>query len=159
MTAHCTLDLLGPVTIRGAANEVRLTRQMEIGVLAVLALHAGSAVKAQTLIDVLWPDDPPRSAAKTLQGYVKRVRGLLAQSGVGITHVPPAGYVLDIRPGQVDAMCFEAIAAEARTCDDDGIRVRQLDGALKLWHGDPFGGCALDGLQPHREWLLRLRSG
>ena len=159
MTADGTLELLGPVTIRGGAHEVRLTRQMEIGVLAMLALHAGNAVKAQTLINVLWPDDPPPTATKTLQGYIKRVRGLLAQSGIGITHTTPAGYVLEISPGQVDALCFEAIAAEARTCDDDAIRVRQLDSALKLWRGDPFGGCALDGLQPHRAWLLRLRSG
>lgn len=153
------IDLLGPVRIRGGAAPQTLTRRQEIGVLALLALHAGSAVPAASLIDLLWPDDPPRTATKTLQGYVKRVRGLLADSGIGLTHNGPAGYVLDLPPAQVDVVRFESLVASARTGHDDDDRVRRLDTALAVWRGAPFGGCDLDGLRPFREWLERLRSG
>jgi DNA-binding SARP family transcriptional activator/tetratricopeptide (TPR) repeat protein len=152
------IDLLGPVRIRGAAEPQTLTRRQEIGVLGMLALHAGSAVPAASLIDLLWPDDPPRTATKTLQGYVKRVRGLLADSGIGLTHTGPAGYVLDLAPAQVDAVQFESLVAAARTRADED-RVQRLDAALALWRGEPFAGCDLDGLRPFREWLERLRSG
>ena len=154
------IDLLGPVRIRNAAGELQtLTRRQEIGVLAQLALHPGSPVPASSLIDLLWPDDPPRTATKTLQGYVKRVRGLLADGGIGLTYTAPAGYVLDLAPAHIDAMQFESLVAAARTGHDDDDRVRQLDTALALWRGEPFAGCDLEGLRPFRAWLERLRSG
>ncbi len=80
------IDLLGPVRIRGAGGPVTLTRRQEIAVLGLLALHAGTAVRTTALIDLLWPDDPPRTATKTLQGYVKRVRQPLGESGIALTH-------------------------------------------------------------------------
>ena len=131
---------------------------MEIAVLAVLALNAGTPVSGSSLINILWSQDPPRTAGKTLQGYVKRVRGHVASHGIELTHAAPAGYVLKVEPSQVDATEFESIVAAARTGDDDELRLRRLDDALRLWRGDPFAGCDLDGLQAHREWLLRLRN-
>lgn len=153
------VDLLGPIRVHGDGEPQTLTRRQEIGVLALLALHAGSSVPAARLIDLLWPDDPPRTATKTLQGYVKRVRGLLAGSRIGLTHSGPAGYVLDLPPARVDAVRFESLVAAARTGHDDADRVLRLDAALALWRGEPFGGCELDGLRPFRKWLEQLRSG
>ncbi|HEY5820514.1 MAG TPA: BTAD domain-containing putative transcriptional regulator [Propionibacteriaceae bacterium] len=153
------VDVLGPVTVRGAGGIVALTRSMEIGVLSILALHAGSPVGGGSLIDVLWPDDPPRTASKTLQGYVKRVRSMVAVNGIELTYAGPAGYVLQLPPEQVDATTFEALVSHARTADDDRQRLSRFDEALALWRGEPFAGCDLEGLRPHREWLNRLRSG
>ncbi|MFG1609669.1 BTAD domain-containing putative transcriptional regulator [Actinoplanes sp. NPDC049265] len=154
-----SVDVLGPVRIRGGGTTDPLTRSMEIGVLSVLALNAGSAVSGHSLISVLWPRDPPRTAGKTLQGYVKRVRALVAAHGVELTYAGPAGYVLRLAPDQVDAIRFESMITHARAGDDDARRLRELDQALALWRGDPFAGCELDGLAPYREWLLGLRSG
>ncbi|MCU1502375.1 MAG: transcriptional regulator, family [Ilumatobacteraceae bacterium] len=153
------IDLLGPVLIRGSDGVVEVTRRMEIGVLSVLALQAGSPVGVGSLIDVLWPDGPPRTATKTLQGYVKRVRSLLGAGGAELTHTGSAGYSLEIAPDQIDAIRFESTIADARTHDDDAVRVRRLDEALAQWRGAPFAGCDIDGLQPYRERLVRLRSG
>lgn len=153
------VDLLGPVRIQGPDEPQILTRRMEIGVLGMLALHAGTPVTGSNLIDLLWPQDPPRTAAKTLQGYVKRVRGLLAGARVELSYVGPAGYLLALAPEQVDALRFESLVAAARTCPDDSLRVQQLDEALALWRGEPFAGCDLEGLGPFRQWLERLRSG
>jgi DNA-binding SARP family transcriptional activator len=132
---------------------------MEIGVLGMLALHAGSPVTPTSLVDLLWPNDPPRTAAKTLQGYVKRVRGLLAGSRIDLAYTGPAGYRLGLAPGQVDAIGFESLVASARTSNDDSVRLERLDAALSLWRGEPFAGCDLEGLGPFRQWLERLRSG
>ena len=153
------IDLLGPVRIRGAGGVQTLTRRMEIGVLGMLALHAGSPVTPTSLVDLLWPNDPPRTAAKTLQGYVKRVRGLLAGSRIDLAYTGPAGYRLGLAPGQVDAIGFESLVASARTSNDDSVRLERLDAALSLWRGEPFAGCDLEGLGPFRQWLERLRSG
>ncbi len=131
---------------------------MEIGVLATLALSAGTPVAASGLVDVLWPQEPPRTAGKTLQGYVKRVRGILAGHGIELTHVG-TGYQLMLTADRIDALQFESLVALARTSDDDRVRLRRLDDALALWRGEPFAGCDLDGLRPHRDWLSRLRSG
>ncbi|HYI54488.1 MAG TPA: BTAD domain-containing putative transcriptional regulator [Microlunatus sp.] len=153
------VDVLGPVIVRGAGGIVPLTRSMEIAVLSLLALRAGSPVSGDSLIDLLWPDDPPRTAGKTLQGYVKRVRSMVAVNGIDLSHAGPAGYVLALEPDGVDALQFEALVAHARTSTDDALRVRRLDEALALWRGEPFSGCDFEGLRPRREWLQRLMSG
>jgi DNA-binding SARP family transcriptional activator/tetratricopeptide (TPR) repeat protein len=150
------VDVLGPVLVRGAGDIVPVTRSMEIGVLGLLALNAGSPVSSGSLIDMLWPEDPPRTAGKTLQGYVKRVRGMVAVNGLELTHGGPSGYVLKVAPNQVDAIQFESLVAHARTSADDAARLRRIDDALAVWRGEPFAGCELAGIQPHREWLLRL---
>ena len=51
---------------------------MERCLVAALAVHRGEAVSAESLVDALWGDDPPRTAAKTLQNYVLRVRRAMA---------------------------------------------------------------------------------
>lgn len=153
------VDVLGPVIVRGAGGIVPLTRSMEIAVLSLLALRAGSPVGGDSLIDLLWPDDPPRTAGKTLQGYVKRVRSMVAVNGIELSHAGPAGYVLALEPDRVDALQFEALVADARTSTDDTLRLHRLDDALALWRGEPFAGCDFEGLRPRREWLQRLLSG
>ena len=153
------VDVLGPVIVRGAGGIVPLTRSMEIAVLSLLALRAGSPVSGDSLVDLLWPDDPPRTAGKTLQGYVKRVRSMVAVNGIDLSHAGPAGYVLALAPDRVDALQFEALVAHARTITDDAVRVARLDEALALWRGEPFAGCDFDGLRPRREWLQNLLSG
>jgi len=153
------VDVLGPVIVRGAGGIVPLTRSMEIAVLSLLALRAGSPVSGDSLVDLLWPDEPPRTAGKTLQGYVKRVRSMVAVNGIDLSHAGPAGYVLALAPDRVDALQFEALVAHARTSTDDELRVRRLDEALALWRGEPFAGCDFEGLRPRREWLQSLLSG
>ena len=65
------IGILGPIELRGP---VYLGGAMERCLLAALAVRCGEAVSAESLVDALWADDPPRTAAKTLQNYVLRVR-------------------------------------------------------------------------------------
>jgi DNA-binding SARP family transcriptional activator len=46
-------------------------------VLAILILHRGQLVSAERLAYEPWGERPPATAAKTLQGYISRLRKTL----------------------------------------------------------------------------------
>src|SRR5262245_2688116 len=68
-------------------------------VLAALALSPGAAVPVPRLIEVVWGQVPPRTAGKTLQSYVTRLRKGLGPDAIVRTG---AAYRLDIDPEGVD---------------------------------------------------------
>ena len=77
------VGLLGPLRVVGDDGvEVRVAAPKERAVLAVLGLRAPAVVSAGELIDALWGEDPPRSAAKTLQNYVSSLRRLLPAGAI-----------------------------------------------------------------------------
>jgi DNA-binding SARP family transcriptional activator len=118
-------------------------------VLALLLLHANEVVPAEKLIDDLWGDAPPETAANTLQGYVSRLRKTLEPDVRRGEHEllvsGPRGYALQIRPEQLDADRFVAMTNDARRLLDNGHArdaVTRLDAALGLWRGPAFGDLA-----------------
>ncbi|MFE2012533.1 BTAD domain-containing putative transcriptional regulator [Streptomyces sp. NPDC059491] len=104
--------------------------------LTVLALRAGRTVPVPDLVDEVWHgDEPPVDAVAALQALVGRLR-----KAVGRDRVVSAdgGYRLDARPEDVDARCFERLAAEGVAALGAGDPVRAaavLDDALALWRG------------------------
>ena len=63
---------------------------------------------SETLIDDLWGDSPPRSAAKTLQGHVLRLRADLGRERADrVLLTDPNGYRLAVEASAVDAGQFE----------------------------------------------------
>jgi DNA-binding SARP family transcriptional activator len=121
------IGILGPVELRGP---VHLGGAMERCLLAALAVHCGEAVSAASLVDALWDDDPPRTAAKTLQNYILHVRRAMA--GVeGLTIVTqPSGYCLRAAPETVDARLAESLIAASRRDPDPAAAARRLRQAL-----------------------------
>jgi DNA-binding SARP family transcriptional activator/tetratricopeptide (TPR) repeat protein len=88
-------------------------------VLAVRLAAAGRVVTAETLVDVLWGDDPPASAPGTLQSYVSRLRrelepGRNRGEDARILRWEPPGYRLAVDAGDVDFRRFEALADQGR---------------------------------------------
>ena len=55
-------------------NALAIGRGKERALLAYMLLHRNAAVPREALIDALWADDPPASAAHALDVYVSRVR-------------------------------------------------------------------------------------
>ncbi len=103
-------------------------------VLAMLGLEAGRAVSADRLIEGLWGEDPPPSAAKMVQNYVWRLRG----GGIAIvTH--GRAYELDVDRDQVDACRLERLVADAARGAGNGNSARA---ALALFRGDPLADIA-----------------
>ena len=158
------IGILGPVELAGE-GPVRLGGVKERCLLAALAVHCGEAVSAGGLVDALWADDPPRTAAKTLQNYVLRVRRALAGwAGLAIV-TQPAGYCLRASPGMVDAVLAESLIGEGRremAGGDPAAAARLLRQALGLWRGPalqefadrPFAAAEASRLEELREAAL-----
>src|SRR5215211_8572401 len=106
----------------------------------MLALRANRTVSADDLIDGLWGDRPPASAAKNVQLYVSRLRKALG-TGSGATIVTRGrDYELQLPEGAVDAARFERLVERARGEAENGIVDGAAQGALKLWRGAPLAG-------------------
>jgi predicted ATPase/DNA-binding SARP family transcriptional activator len=102
-------------------------------VLAALALAAGSAVPVARLIALVWGDEPPRTAEKTLQSYVTRLR-----KGLGADSIDRVGvaYRLNVSPEAVDVLGFQR-----------AIDAGDIDGAVAAWHAPPMAGLAGEGFR------------
>ncbi|KAA1418616.1 PQQ-binding-like beta-propeller repeat protein [Nocardioides humilatus] len=127
----------GPVEIRGAKERLLLGH---------LIARAGKVVASSELVDGLWGDDPPRTAAKSLQTYVLRLRNALEPDRAGepsLLVTEGQGYRLAIHSVQVDADRFTRLLAAAR----DGSaheRLERLGEALGLWRGTAYADLAAD---------------
>lgn len=88
-------------------------RQLVLGgpkqraLLAVLLLRRGETVSMDRLVDELWGERTPATAAKTAQVYVSNLRKVLID-GVVVTH--GRGDELAIESGQVDLDRFRMLA-------------------------------------------------
>ena len=136
--------ILGPFEVADGERRVVLGGPKQRALLAILLLRRGEAVSSDRLIDQLWGERPPATAAKTLQGYVSHLRKAL---GNDVLLTRGGGYLLAVQPGQVDAERFEEMAADARRAlaNSDASAARELLGsALGLWRGEPLADLAYE---------------
>ena len=139
------IRLLGRVDalVNGRALPLRGSKQR--AVLAMLALRANRTVSAEELIDGLYAERPPASAAKNVQLHVSRLRKALAfdHSGASIvTH--GRGYELQLSEEAVDALRFEQLVEGARDDAERGIADGAARSALELWRGAPLADVAAE---------------
>ena len=94
-TAAMEFRVLGPLDARLAGETLVLGGRKQRAVLAVLLLRAGEVVPVERLVDEVWGNDPPPSAAHTLESYVSRLRQLFNDHGPRLVR-RGAGYALDL---------------------------------------------------------------
>jgi YVTN family beta-propeller protein len=123
--------VLGPFEVVAGDRSLELGGSKQRAVLAMLALRAGRVVSTDALIDGLWGDAPPATAAKSLQVYVSRLRKALGDDVIA-TRAP--GYVLTTLPDAVDALRAEALLARARD-EAPTDAASTLSSVLELWRG------------------------
>ena len=114
-------------------------------VLAVLALSAGSVVAVPRLVELVWGEEPPRTAEKTLQSYVVRLRKGLGPDSIVRTG---AAYRLAVEADAVDVARFR------RQLD-----VGDIEAALAEWTGTPLAGLDAQGLTPMVDGLVEQWLG
>ena len=154
--------VLGPLEVRNASGIVPLGAAKERALLLILLLHANEVVSSERLIDQIWGERRPESAAKVIQTYVSHLRRLLEpgrrHGGPSLILTRPSGYELHLEPGQLDLDRFEALVADARARDDAESAVAILREALGLWRGPPLQEFAFEEFaQIKIAWLERLR--
>jgi DNA-binding SARP family transcriptional activator/tetratricopeptide (TPR) repeat protein len=132
--------ILGPLEVVEQDAPLRLGGGKQRALLAVLLLHANEVVSTDRLVDELWGEDRPPTAAKIVQIYVSQLRRLLAD-GALLTRRP--GYVLRVEPADLDVARFEQLAAEART-SEPAAAAEKLREALALWRGPPLADFAYE---------------
>src|SRR5262245_44059476 len=134
--------VLGPLEVLRNGQQIEIGTGKRRALLAVLLLHANEVVSSDRLIDELWGEGAPATAAKILQGYVSQLRKLLADEAGGsmlVTRAP--GYALRLEAGQLDAERFAALLGQARAVMAAGAAQEAsllLRDALALWRGPPF---------------------
>ncbi len=129
------------VAIDGAPVDVGGTQPRTV--LAMLLVGAGRVVPAESIIDALWGNQPPDSAAGTLQSYVSRLRRALVPGGARgeaarVLVWDPPGYKLAVPADALDTHRFEKLADRGRSlllADDPAGARPLLDEALALWRG------------------------
>ena len=127
----------------------RGTKQRSL--LALLLLHANETLSTDRLIDELWGEHPPTTAAKTLQVHISHLRKTLAgETGNGsgdIIVTRDHGYELRLDPEHLDSHQFELLVAEGRSELAQGRperAVRALERAFSLWGGPPLADVAYE---------------
>jgi DNA-binding SARP family transcriptional activator len=137
--------ILGPLEVRLGGRSFALGSTKQRALLAALLLRADEVVSAERLIDELWGEAPPRSAANALQVYVSQLRKTLG-ADVLVTQAP--GYVARLAEGRLDAARFARLVDEGRRAmlgDDAATAAKHLQEALALWRGDCLAELELHG--------------
>src|SRR5215218_5869544 len=130
----------------GSGQRVPLGGTRQQTVLGSLLLRAGETVPLERLVDELW-EQPPETAAKTVQVYVSRLRRLLTP---GAIESRSGGYALRLDGDRLDLTQFERLAEEGRTALSaaEWERAASLLGqALALWRGPALVGLTAEALR------------
>ena len=131
--------VLGDVSLTsGNGTDVALPGARQPALLAALVARAGHVVSVDRLVDLLW-EQPPENPTAALHSAVFKLRASLARAGgreMLLTREP--GYLLDLRPGELDAEVFESLVQRARD-EQPAEAADTLTEALRLWRGRPYG--------------------
>src|SRR5215218_6454960 len=133
--------ILGPLEVEMGGDTVPLGGPKQRAVLAHLVLRANQLVPAETLIDQVWPEEPPEKARNVIQTYVSHLRKALGRDRIE-SHGP--GYRLRLDPSESDAAQFDTLMRDARKSlpVDPNVAVAALEDALALWRGPALADLA-----------------
>ena len=106
--------------------------------LLLLLLHRPHPVSVDSIVEALWPDDPPASASKIVQNYVLRLRKAL---GHDVVATVGSSYALSAADDDLDAARASSLLSSGRDALGRGQAKeadRLLDEGLALWRGAPL---------------------
>src|SRR5246127_2180525 len=145
------LGVLGPLQVRQDGAPVIIPGAKPRAILTMLGLHGGSVVSAETLVELLWGEDPPRTAAKALQTHISSLRRAL-----GDGFVLTEGAVWTLAESEVDPSLYKSAARRGRdaaAAGDTGQAVARFEEALALWRGIPELPDGRRGTSEKTRWI------
>lgn len=155
-------SLLGPLQAVEAGRPLPLPPGKPSALLARLLLDANRVVPAESLVEALWGESPPASAAKVVQAHISRLRKVLGRERI---ETRPPGYLLRAGDDQLDLRRFERLVESAAAASSAEQRAGLLREALSLWRGpalaefreEPFAAPAARRLAELRSSALERR--
>ncbi|MEU1477920.1 BTAD domain-containing putative transcriptional regulator [Streptomyces sp. NPDC005760] len=153
--------LLGPVEVWVAGRSLAPFARKPAALLTAGLLDAGRVVSADRLIDAVWGESPPDTAAKLVQSYVSRLRRVLHRPDrpeVIVTR--PGGYLFLAGQDGLDVRRFQELLERGRAEAGRGehaTAANTLETALGLWRGPALGGPATSTLQLEAARLEEMR--
>ncbi len=137
------VQLLGGVQATLDGVPVQLGGRRPSMVLASLALADRRVLSADRLIDLVWADNLPTTARRTLQSYVSGLRRVLGGDDSPLS-ASGAGYVLTIERTGVDVFVLAdtLTRAKAEIDADPSAAAARLSAVLESW------AVPLEGLRP-----------
>jgi DNA-binding SARP family transcriptional activator/DNA-binding CsgD family transcriptional regulator len=141
--------ILGPLEVLDAGRHVAFGGRKQRALLVLLVLHANETLTTDRLIDELWGERPPATAAKTVQVHVSRLRKVLwnGAAGHGAIVTRERGYELRLDPERLDSQRFERLVGSGRGmlgAGRPGQAAALLEEALSLWRGEPLADLAYE---------------
>jgi predicted ATPase/DNA-binding SARP family transcriptional activator len=156
--------ILGPIELRDGDRRLAVSGPRQLALLALLLLNANRALSYDRLIDALWGGLRPAGAVKRLQAAILRLRRTLDGSGgedESALRTVTGGYLLAVRPGELDAQVFQTRVEDARRALGAGDMARGRDGlreALGMWRGPALTALGYEEFaQPEIRRLEELR--
>jgi len=149
------LAVLGPLEGWRDGMPLYLGPPARRAVLGMLLMDPDVGVRRDTIVDVLWGDQPPRTAVGLVQAHVSRLRKILeprkyAAGGDRVLDSVHGTYRLRLSSAELDLLLFRELAARAasmREGGDDLAACELYENAVGLWRGDPLAD--VEGLAGH----------
>jgi DNA-binding SARP family transcriptional activator len=136
--------ILGSLEVVRDGRVIHLGSGRQLALVAVLLMHANEAVSVDRLVDELWGESPPASAAKIVRNSVSLLR---RQLGDRLVTQPP-GYLLRVEEGELDSERLE------RALESGDLE--RLTEALALWRGPPLSQLSFEPFAQHE--IARLEE-
>jgi DNA-binding SARP family transcriptional activator/tetratricopeptide (TPR) repeat protein len=152
--------VLGPVEAYDGETCLSLGGVKPRLLLAALLSEPDRVLPAERLIDILWDDDPPKTARALIHTYVKTLRHALNRPGDEVIVTRPPGYLAKVKPDELDSVAFERLVTAAREAARNGDHeqaVRHFHAAEALWRGAAYGGIGESALATEAARLESLR--
>ncbi|KDN22967.1 hypothetical protein DV20_06740 [Amycolatopsis rifamycinica] len=124
--------MLGTLRVLRDGEPVPVTGPKVRALLAALLMRPNTTVSLERLTELLWGEDPPETARKSLQVHAVRLRRAL---GEGVVETQPTGYLLRVRPDRHDLLRFRELTAAARAESRPDAERELLAAALACWRG------------------------
>jgi DNA-binding SARP family transcriptional activator len=137
--------ILGPLEALDGERQLPLGGARQRAVLAVLLLHANETLTRDVIVDELWGEDAPPTAAKVLQNCVSALRKELPPETI---RTVGGAYGITLEPGELDRDRFERLLADGRAALEAGDHADAADQfrrALALWRGAPLSDFSYEG--------------
>ena len=156
------LAVLGPLAAWRDGLPLRLGPPRQAAVLGLLAVQPGELVRREAIIEALWGQQPPVTAAELVQAHVSRLRRVLQPADRDhLIEQRTAGYRLRAGACELDTAAFGELAGQARAAaaaGDAGAACGLYARALELWRGEPAADAEVLREHPAVAGLARRRA-